>query len=168
MFISGINDIDSINGFGAGVAIFVSGCTHHCDGCFNPETWNFRNGEPFTDKTLNTLIDYVKRPYIDYFSVLGGEPFEEQNIGTVYTIINKVKEARPDIEINIWSGYSFEDLVQRESCKKVLSLCDRLVDGEFKKDLKDLKLKLRGSSNQRIINLKRSLKENNLILDIMN
>lgn len=164
MYYSGINDIDSVNGIGVGVALYVSGCTHHCKGCFNPETWSFTNGDEFTDDTLNYLCDLVNRSYIDYFSVLGGEPFEPQNVNTVYKIIRHIKSINPSLVIYIWSGYLYEDLIKRSDCIKLLSLCDYLIDGEFKIELRDLRLMLRGSSNQRVIDLKQSLSKNTCIL----
>lgn len=157
MYYSGLKEIDSTNGIGVGVSLFVSGCNHHCKGCFNPETWNFTNGEPFTEDTMLRLIDLVDRDYIDFFSVLGGEPYDEKNIDTVISIVSEVRNINPNIKIFSWSGYTFEELVLREKAFKLMSLCDYLIDGEFKLELKDLNLQLRGSSNQRVIDLKQSL-----------
>lgn len=163
MYYSGLKEIDSTNGIGVGVSLFVSGCNHHCKGCFNPETWNFTNGEPFTEDTMLRLIDLVDRDYIDFFSVLGGEPYDEKNIDTVINIVSEVKNINPDIKIFSWSGYTFEELVLREKAFKLMSLCDYLIDGEFKLELKDLNLQLRGSSNQRVIDLKKSLERNMVV-----
>ena len=168
MYYSGINDIDSANGIGAGVAIYVSGCTHHCNGCFNPETWNFNNGDEFTDDTLNYLSNLVNRPYIDYFSVLGGEPFEFENVDTVIKIVRHIKSVNPNLTIYIWSGYLFEYLLENTKRRELLSLCDYLIDGEFKIECRNLKLKLRGSSNQRVIDIKQSLETNTTKLSDLN
>lgn len=164
MYYSGLKEIDSTNGIGVGVSLFVSGCNHHCKGCFNPETWNFSNGKPFTEDTMITLIDLIDRDYIDFFSVLGGEPYDEQNIDTVIEIVTEVKNVNPNLKIFSWSGYTFEELALREKAIKLMSLCDYLIDGEFEIDKKDLNLQLRGSSNQRVIDLKKSLEEDRVIL----
>lgn len=163
MYYSGLKEIDSTNGIGVGVSLFVSGCNHHCKGCFNPETWNFTNGEPFTNDTMLRLIDLINRDYIDFFSVLGGEPYDEKNIDTVIEIVSEVKNINPNLKIFSWSGYTFEELVLREKAFKLMSLCDYLIDGEFKLELKDLNLQLRGSSNQRVIDLKKSLERNMVV-----
>lgn len=164
LYYSGLNEIDSTNGIGVGVSLFVSGCNHHCKGCFNPETWNFSNGKPFTDDTILTLINLIDRDYIDFFSVLGGEPYDEQNIDTVIEIVTEVKTVNPNLKIFSWSGYTFEELALREKAVKLMSLCDYLIDGEFKLELRDLSLTLRGSSNQRIIDLPQSLKTGKVCL----
>lgn len=153
MYYSGINDIDSINGKGIGVSFYVSGCRHHCKGCFNPETWCFTNGTKYTEETLNELIRLIDRPYIDYFSILGGDPFEPENMPTVLDIVETIRIKFPKLQINIWSGYLYEDLLEQPLARKILQLCDTLIDGEYQEDKRDLKLELRGSSNQRIIQL---------------
>ena len=154
MYYSGINDIDSVNGKGVGVALYVSGCRHHCKGCFNPETWSFTNGTEYTDETTKELIRLVDRPYIDYFSILGGDPFEPENMPTVLNLVELLRNKFPKLQINIWSGYLYEDLLRDPIANKILQLCDILVDGEYEQDKRDLKLELRGSSNQRIIKLR--------------
>jgi anaerobic ribonucleoside-triphosphate reductase activating protein len=164
LYYSGLNEIDSTNGIGVGVSLFVSGCNHHCKGCFNPETWNFSNGKPFTEDTMLTLIDLVDRDYIDFFSVLGGEPYDEQNIDTVIEIVSEVRNINPNIKIFSWSGFTFEELSLREKAYKLMSLCDYLIDGEFEIDKKDLNLQLRGSSNQRVIDLKKSLADDKVVI----
>ena len=153
MYYSGINDIDSINGKGIGVSFYVSGCRHHCKGCFNPETWCFTNGTKYTEETLKELIRLIDRPYIDYFSILGGDPFEPENMPTVLDIVETIRIKFPKLHIYIWSGYLYEELLEQPLACKILSLCDTLIDGEYQEDKRDLKLELRGSSNQRIIKL---------------
>ena len=155
MFYSKIDDIDTANCKGVGVSIFVSGCNRHCEGCFNPETWDFENGEEFTDKTLSHLISLVQRSYIDCFSVLGGEPFEDRNKEQVLEIIKEMRGLKKSkLHIYIWSGNTYENLIKDEVCSEILSYCDYLIDGAFVKDKQDLNLILRGSSNQRVIDLK--------------
>ena len=152
MYYSTIREVDTANCIGVAVSLFVSGCRNHCEGCFQPETWNFKYGSEFTDDKLDEIISFVKRDYIDSFSILGGDPFEPENIEEVSRIIKAVKEARPDIKIYIWSGYLYENLVKNSFIKKnILDLCDFLIDGKFDLSKKDLSLKLRGSSNQRIL-----------------
>lgn len=165
MYYSEIVDLDTTNCIGIGVSIFVSGCTHHCEGCFNKETWNFKNGTEFTNETLQHLKELVSREYISCFSVLGGEPFEKQNKDTVLEIIKGVKEVK-DLKVFIWSGYTYEVLVEDKVSKEILDLCDYLIDGEFELDKRDLNLLLRGSSNQRIIDLKATDK-GSIVLDMV-
>lgn len=164
MYYSEIVDLDTTNCVGIGVSIFVSGCTHHCEGCFNKETWNFKNGSEFTDETLQHLKDLVLKDYISCFSVLGGEPFEEENKETVLKIIKEVKSVK-DLKVFIWSGYTYEVLINDEVSKEILDLCDYLIDGEFELEKRDLNLLLRGSSNQRVINLKLSNMSNIILSD---
>ena len=152
MYYSTIREIDTANCVGVAVSIFVSGCRNHCEGCFQPETWNFKYGSEFTNDKLDEIISFVNRDYIDSFSILGGDPFESENIEEVSRIIKAVKEARPDIKIYIWSGYLYENLIKNSFIKEnILDLCDYLIDGKFDLSKKDLSLKLRGSSNQRIL-----------------
>lgn len=158
MYYSGLKDKDVANGIGFGVSLFVSGCRHHCKGCFNSQTWDFKAGEPFTEEVRGRLYDLLDRPYVDFFSVLGGEPFEPENVGVVLSVIEEVKKRYPNMTINIWSGSLFEDLIKDDVCSKVLHLCDHLIDGEFHEDEKDLHLVMRGSKNQRLINLKMTFK----------
>lgn len=168
MYYSGLYDIDSTNGIGVGVSLFVSGCTHHCKGCFNPETWNFHNGNVFDDSVMDKLLSCINKPYIDYFSILGGEPFEKENVNTVLDIIKQVKSQKTNLVIYIWSGYLYEDLLKRKECVDVLKLCDYLIDGEFVIEKRDLKLELRGSLNQRVIDLRKSLITNSVVLSPLN
>ena len=148
---------DTANGVGFGVALFVSGCRNHCEGCFNPETWSFDYGEKYTSEVEEELMKLLRREYVDYFSILGGDPFEPENKVTILSIVKRVKDELPNLKINIWSGYLYEDLMQDEISKKILSYCDMLVDGKFEQDKYDYKLKFRGSSNQRVIELKQEV-----------
>ena len=147
-----INPVDFANGVGARVSIFFSGCTHHCKGCFNSELWDFNYGVPFTQKTIDTIIELMKPDYIKGLSILGGEPF--QNVKAVKELVLKVKSVYPNKDIWIWTGHKMEEFVGWSTyClyeKPILDNIDALVDGRYEEDKRDLTLKWRGSNNQRI------------------
>ena len=155
---------DISNGEGVRVSLFVSGCTHHCKGCFNPETWDFNYGEKFTEKTISEILNFMSLEYIQGLTVLGGEPFEDQNRPEVLKLIKKVKEVYPQKDIWMYSGYLFEEIKDKKYGKEILSLIDVLVDGEFVKERKNLKLKFRGSDNQRVIDVKKTLETGQIVL----
>ncbi|MBQ3038157.1 MAG: anaerobic ribonucleoside-triphosphate reductase activating protein [Clostridia bacterium] len=160
---------DIANGEGVRTSLFVSGCTHHCKECFNPDTWSFNFGEEFTAETEDYILKSLAPYWIDGLSLLGGEPFEPSNQKALYPFLVKVKEQYPNKDIWCYSGYTFEELIgeSRATCEvtmDMLKMIDVLVDGEFKIDLKDISLKFRGSSNQRIIDVKKSLEEGKIIL----
>lgn len=157
-----INDMDVVNGSGIRVSIFFSGCTHKCKNCFNSELWDFDCGEKFTEETISTIIDLMKPNYISGLSILGGEPFD--NMTAVKKLTDKVKDIHPEKNIWIWSGYTYEQLLLKESAINILRDIDILVDGRFEEDKKDLTLPFRGSSNQRIIDIKRSLESKSVVL----
>ncbi len=159
-----IKKVDIANGTGVRVSLFVSGCTHHCKGCFNPETWNFDYGNKYTKETEQSIIDALSPSYIEGLSLLGGEPFEPQNQPTLLGLLKRIRKELPTKNVWCYSGYTFEELSgQKESraftenTLEMLSLIDVLVDGEFVEELKDISLKFRGSSNQRIIDVKEEL-----------
>lgn len=148
---------DSINGEGISLSLFVSGCTNYCKGCFNENTWDFNYGKEFTEETMNYILDNINKNGVKRnFSVLGGDPLHEKNLPTVLKILKKVKQTYPSITTYVWSGYLYEDLLDKYG-KKIFKNIDILIDGKFIEELKDLTLKLRGSSNQRIINIKEEL-----------
>ena len=161
---------DVANGKGVRVSLFVSGCTHHCKGCFNEETWNFHYGKPFTEETEKQVLDYLDKSYIAGLSLLGGEPFEHVNQQGLLPLLGKVKARFPEKNIWCYTGYDFEkDILGRmaeqwEETKEMLSYIDVLVDGEFKEALKSPSLQFKGSSNQRIIEVQPSLKEGHIVL----
>ena len=165
-----IKRIDVANGPGIRVSIFVSGCTHHCKGCFNPETWDFKYGELFTEKELDEIIEYLKPDHIKGLSILGGEPFEYVNQQGLLSLVRKVKEVYPNKDIWCYTGYLFDKdikddmMVKWTETREIMQYIDILVDGEFVEDLKNLKLRFRGSSNQRIIDVKKSLESNEVVL----
>lgn len=161
-----IRKYDVANGTGIRTTIFVTGCTHNCRNCFNKEYQDFKAGNTWTEKETKQVIKYLSDPNVKGLSLLGGEPF--QNLW----LIDIIKEIKPYLRENqdiwVWSGYTFEEIVSRKQRRELLSLCDILVDGKFIEELKDLKLKFRGSSNQRIIEISKSLQENRPILSDLN
>ena len=157
-----IRSIDIANGEGIGTALFVSGCPFHCEGCFNPETWDYGYGKEFTQKTLISLIEATDKSYISRISILGGEPLAPVNLDTVSLIIESLKKRFPEKRIWIYSGYTYESLNKNQL--RVISKADILVDGQFIKEKKDLNLKFRGSSNQRIIDIQQTIKGSRLTL----
>lgn len=148
------------NGPGFRVSLWVSGCRRHCKGCFNKEVWDFKYGQEFTAETLLELERLLKNPNIEGLSILGGDPFEPENRERVDTICKLVWLYHPDKTVWVWTGYLFEDLKDLD----VMKYIDVLVDGRFEEDKKDLRLKWRGSSNQRIINVAESLKSGEVVL----
>lgn len=161
---------DIANGPGVRVSLFVSGCSHHCPGCFNPETWDFNYGQPFTSDVINEIIQAMEPSYIHGFTLLGGEPFEHKNQQGVLPLLKEIKTRFPNKDIWCYTGYDFQnDILGKmaetwEETKEMLSYLDILVDGEFVEAKKDLSLRFRGSSNQRIIDVQKSLKGNEIIL----
>lgn len=161
---------DIADGLGVRVSLFVSGCTHHCKGCFQPETWNFDYGEPFCAETENEILTALKPDYIKGLTLLGGEPFEPENQKELLPFLKKVKETYPNKDVWCYSGYLMDTELlspSRARCEytdKMLSLIDVLVDGEFEEEKRNLMLKFRGSENQRIIDVQKSLKEKKIVL----
>ncbi len=164
-----IKNFDIANGEGVRVSLFVSGCTHHCKNCFNKETWDFAFGEPFTEETEGLLLKELAPDYIDGLSLLGGEPFEPANQAALLPFLRRVKERFPQKNIWCYSGYLFDKELLSDSrarCEhtdEMLSLLDVLVDGEFVQDLYSITLQFRGSSNQRIIDVQKSLRTGGVI-----
>lgn len=165
---SAIKNCDIANGLGVRVSLFVSGCTHHCEGCFNEETWSFSSGKPFTDETQDEIIRLLSPDYINGLTLLGGEPMEKVNQEALYPFVKRVKETYHDKNIWCYSGYTLEEIAEGRAHTVVtdafLKLIDVLVDGEFKKELYSIALKFRGSANQRVIDLKETLKQGKTVL----
>ena len=161
-----IKNYDIANGEGVLVSLFVSGCRHHCKGCFQPETWDFDYGHPYTAETQQAVLKMLEPEYIEGLTVLGGEPFEPENQATVLALMREVKETFPDKTIWCYTGYTWDiDLmpggkVYTENTEPLLSLIDMLVDGEFVEAEKDPMLKFRGSRNQRLLDLSKLRAEN--------
>lgn len=165
-----IKTCDVANGVGIRVSLFVSGCTHHCENCFNPETWDFNYGKAFTDKEIDYIIESAKPEHITGLTLLGGEPLEFVNQQGILPLLKRFKETYPKKTIWCYTGYDFEkDIVgkmmrQWDFTPSLMSYLDILVDGEFVEAKKDLSLRFRGSSNQRIIDVQKSLAENKVVL----
>jgi len=136
----------------------------HCDGCFNKETWKYNSGKMFTQEFEDKIIEDLKNPYISGLSLLGGNPTDERNLHSVIKLCSRVKKEIPEKTIWIWSGHIFENLIDNPSQKQLLCLCDVLVDGRFIKELYSKNLKWKGSSNQRVINLEKSLDTGIIVL----
>lgn len=152
-----IKDNDIANGPGVGVSVFLQGCERHCEGCFNPETWDFEGGQEFTQDTLKHIINALTANGIKrHLSILGGEPLHPNNLFLTQLIISTVKQELPETKIYIWTGYTIEEL--RKSTSKalqyILSTADVLIDGPYIEAERDITLPMRGSRNQRIIPLK--------------
>ena len=158
-----IKKSDIANGPGVRVSIFVSGCTHHCKGCFNPDTWDFDAGKPFDKSVEDELITLLSRDYIAGLTLLGGEPMEPQNRAVLLPFLRRVREALPEKNIWCYSGYTFEELLA-DGAEDMLELIDVLVDGRFVLEKKDIRLAFRGSSNQRILDMKKSLADKTPVL----
>lgn len=165
-----IKKMDVANGPGLRVSLFVSGCTHKCRECFNREAWDFSYGELFTEETEETVLKYLSGEHIKGLSLLGGEPLEHKNQQGLLSLLKKVKKNYPNKTIWCYTGYDFEKDIKGRMMKEwtetseFLSYLDVLVDGEFVLEKKDLNLRFKGSSNQRIIKVKESLAENRIIL----
>ena len=164
------------NGVGVRVSLFVSGCRNHCKNCFSQQTWAFDYGEPFTEATKQELIEELAPSHITGLTILGGEPFEPENQKDLLPLIKAVREALPDKTIWMYTGFTFEELHSdtRGNCgsltDEILSNIDVLVDGRFIEEKKNLRIRFRGSENQRIINIKETLQTGHVVLmsELMN
>ena len=156
-----IENVDIGNGLDVGSVLWVSGCSHHCPQCHNPQTWDKNAGEEFTEEVLDNLLDKLKRPYIKRLTLSGGDPLFLGSRDEITNIVRKVKKNFPNIKIWCYTGYLWEE-VKDLPC---MDFIDVLVDGEFKVELRDITLPFCGSSNQRIINVKESLKKGCVVLE---
>ena len=169
MNVAEIKKCDIANGPGVRVSLFVSGCTHHCPGCFNKVAWDFDYGTPFTEAVQQEILTALAPDYVRGLTLLGGEPLEPINQQALLPFLEKIRECLPNKDIWCYSGYTFEQICEDMSAGtpetgKLLSLIDVLVDGRFIESKKDITLRFRGSSNQRIIDLPRSLVRGEVIL----
>lgn len=174
---------DTANGPGCRTVLFVSGCRHHCKGCFNAETWNFQFGKPFTQKEIDKILESLAIPYITGFTILGGEPMEPENQPYILDLVKQIKKKYPEKTIWLYSGYTYEELTGQTSLHEnltdfltkesiahtiwtnpILEHIDVLVDGEFQIEKRDLSLAFRGSSNQRIIDIPMTIENNKIVL----
>ena len=177
-----IRDMDISNGVGIGVALFVQGCYRHCKGCFNPETWDFNGGKEWNKEIKNQFLTLVDRPYIQRVTLLGGEPLAYENLPEVYDLVKTIKEKFSDKKIWLYTGYKLScginergDLVGDFAnadigwdngllSNHIVRACDVVVDGEYVEELRDLTLAFRGSSNQRLIDVKKTIEEKQIVL----
>ena len=156
-----IRKMDISNGPGVRVSVFMQGCVFNCKNCFNPETHDFNSGNDFTDETIEKILDLCKNDYIVGLSILGGEPLHPKNIEGSTKLAKRFKEIFPNKNIWIWSGYLFEEYLKD---KEIIKYIDVLVDGQYNDDLHSPMLKWKGSSNQRVIDIKKTLKKEKIVL----
>lgn len=164
-----IKYVDIANGIGVRVSLFVSGCRNHCPHCFNEMTWAFNYGKKYTKEVEDDILEHLSKSYIEGLTILGGEPFEPENQEGILNLIKRVREEFPSKDIWIYTGFTLEELLEgtRASTplvKDILKNIDVLVDGRFVEALKDITLKFRGSSNQRLIDVKETIKNNRIEL----
>ena len=156
-----VRKMDISNGPGVRVSIFMQGCTFNCKNCFNPETHDFMAGEEFTEDTINEVLKLCENEHVEGLSILGGEPMHPINIEGTTELAKKFKEKFPDKNLWIWTGFLFDKDLQN---KEVLKYIDVLVDGQYVDELRDPRLKYCGSSNQRVIDIQKSLKDGKVVL----
>lgn len=161
------------NGEGIRVVLWVSGCSLHCRGCHNPETWDLNSGKPFDENAKKELFEALNKPYIQGITFSGGHPLEKENIEDIYRLIVEIKEKFPNKDIWLYTGYTWESLFYDDNLKEIcedqlrraiILMCDVIVDGKYIEELKDITLKWKGSSNQRVINVKKSLESGDIVL----
>lgn len=157
-----IDKCEAINGKGFGVSLYTQGCPYHCKGCFNPETWDFNKGKVWTQKTEDYIIQLLKANYITRLTILGGEPLIERNIIPLTQLLRRIKQIYPNKIIWLYTGSNFEDDIVKYN--ELIKYIDVLVDGQFKIELRNITLKWKGSSNQRVINVQESLKQGVVVL----
>ncbi|MCR5482850.1 MAG: anaerobic ribonucleoside-triphosphate reductase activating protein [Bacilli bacterium] len=155
-----IRKMDISNGPGVRVSIFMQGCIFHCEGCFNPETWDFKCGNEFTDETVEEVLRLCEPDHIKGLSILGGEPMHPKNIEATTKLAKEFKKRYPNKTIWSWTGFTFEDIKDKEVFKYI----DVLIDGQFKIALRNPNLRWKGSSNQRVIDVQKSLRKGEVIL----
>ena len=170
MYYGNIKKYDIADGLGVRVTLFCSGCTNHCEGCFQKETWDFRYGKLYTEDTEKKILDALNHPYIQGLTLLGGEPFEPSNQQALLPFVKRVKEIYPNKTIWAFSGFTLEELQSfdhRAHCdatEELLSLIDVLVDGRYVEAKKDISLRFRGSSNQRLIDMNATRESGQIVL----
>ena len=171
-----IRECDVSNGEGVGVALFVQGCNFHCYNCFNKDTWDFNGGKEWTPEVEDKFIELARRPYIRRISILGGEPLADENLDGVLNLVNKIRLSFPNKSIWLYSGYNYQKVVRQLANlatqdnynmykrQKIIKQCDVMVDGRYIDSQRDITLKWRGSDNQRVIDIRKSLEQNKVIL----
>ncbi len=169
MYYGAIKPFSIENGPGVRVSLFVSGCSHHCEGCFSESTWDFEYGQPFTEETEDGILKALAPGYIAGLTLLGGDPTEPVNQRALLPLLRRVKEQLPEKNVWVYSGYLYEDFkpdgrAYCDATAEFLSLCDVMVDGPFQKEKRNLLLDYRGSENQRLIDLKKTKEMGSVIL----
>ena len=164
-----IKKCDIADGVGVRTVLFVSGCTHHCKGCFQPETWDFSYGEPYTKETENEIVESLRPSYINGLTLLGGEPFEPANQRELVGLLRRIRRELPDKTVWAFSGYTWEELTgqSRARCEvteEMLSMIDVLVDGEYMEEKRNISLRFRGSENQRLIDVPKTRETGAVVL----
>lgn len=172
-----IRSMDISNGEGIGVSLFVQGCDFHCKNCFNSETWEFSKGQEWNDKTKNQFLKLIETPFIQRVSILGGEPLHPKNVQNVLKIVDEIRVSYPTKNIWLYTGYTWEQIMHPvitdinseqlkmlQMRKELVNKCDVLIDGRYIDELRDVSLHWRGSSNQRVINVQETLKQNQIVL----
>lgn len=172
-----IRSMDISNGEGIGVSLFVQGCDFHCKNCFNSETWEFSKGQEWNDKTKNQFLKLIETPFIQRVSILGGEPLHPKNVQNVLKIVDEIRVSYPTKNIWLYTGYTWEQIMYPvitdinseqlkvlQMRKELVNKCDVLIDGRYIDERRDVSLHWRGSSNQRVINVKETLKQNQIVL----
>lgn len=172
-----IRSMDISNGEGIGVSLFVQGCDFHCKNCFNSETWEFSKGHEWNDKTKNQFLKLIEKPFIQRISILGGEPLHPKNVQNVLKIVDEIRVSYPTKNIWLYTGYTWEQIMHPvitdinseqlkmlQMRKELVSKCDVLIDGRYVDELRDISLHWRGSSNQKVINVQETLKQNQIVL----
>lgn len=159
-----IKNADIANGYGVRVSLFVSGCDYHCKGCFNEQAWDYAYGEPFTQDVLNKLLDDIDKPFIQGLSILGGEPLSDKNVISVIEIIDAFRQRfQTSKDLWIYTGGRFEELMKQQYARVAIMKADVVVDGRFEIDKKDPMLLFKGSSNQRVIDVKQTIEKQKII-----
>lgn len=170
MYYGSIKKNDIANGEGVRISLFVSGCLNKCEGCFQPETWDFEYGQPFGCGEQKRILELLEPYYVDGFTVLGGEPFEPQNQRDLLPLLKKIKEKYPHKTVWAFTGFTLDEMKEdgcRAKCEctePILDLIDVLVDGPYKDELRDLSLQFRGSSNQRLIDMNETRKSGEIVI----
>lgn len=177
-----IRSMDISNGEGIGVSLFVQGCDFHCKNCFNSETWEFSKGQEWNDKTKNQFLKLIETPFIQRVSILGGEPLHPKNVQNVLKIVDEIRVSYPTKNIWLYTGYTWEEIWIKDNIKtddkiqdmrekaiknlrrQVVRMCDVLIDGRYIDELRDVSLHWRGSSNQRVINVQKTLEQKQIVL----
>ncbi len=161
---SGIYKADCLNGTGFRVVLFVSGCSHGCKGCQNQQTWSPNIGTPFTDETIAHIIEALRPSHIAGLTLSGGDPLFKRNFGEIMKLLKRVRSEFSDKTVWLYSGYTFEQVKSDLNLRQILPYIDVMVDGKFEQELLDKTLKFRGSSNQRLVDVKQSITQQNVVL----